>query len=133
MSDSPTDLNGEGLDCAIRVGQLEDSALIARKIGYLRNGVCASPEYLRKYGAPRSIEDLDQHDCIVSVRANGVHEPWPLRDGGLYTPAKPHLLMVDELEDRLLWQRVLLATADALPTPVPRKRAAKQTAARASR
>ena len=42
MSDTPMDLNGEGLDCAIRVGQLEDSSLIARKIGYLRNVVCAS-------------------------------------------------------------------------------------------
>lgn len=47
------------------------------------------------------------------------------REGKPYPPAKPHLLMVDELEDRLLWQRVLLATADALPMPVARKRAAK--------
>ena len=39
MSDSPSDLNSEGLDCAIRVGKLEDSSLIARKIGYLRNVV----------------------------------------------------------------------------------------------
>ena len=47
------------------------------------------------------------------------------REGKPYPPAKPHLLMVDELEDRLLWQRVLLATAEALPVAVPRKRVAK--------
>lgn len=47
------------------------------------------------------------------------------REGKPYPPAKPHLLMVDELEDRMLWQRVLLTTADALPPPAPRKRAGK--------
>jgi TfoX/Sxy family transcriptional regulator of competence genes len=55
------------------------------------------------------------------------------REGKPYPPAKPHLLMCDELEDRLLWQRVLLATADALPAPAPRKRVAKQAATRATR
>ena len=47
------------------------------------------------------------------------------REGKPYPPAKPHLLMVDELEDRSLWQRVLLATAEAVAAPAPRKRAAK--------
>lgn len=47
------------------------------------------------------------------------------REGKPYPPAKPHLLMVDELEDRMLWQRVLLTTADALPPPAPRKRAGR--------
>ena len=51
-------------------------------------------------------------------------------EGKPYPPAKPHLLMCDELEDRLLWRRVLLATADALPATAPRKRAVKQDAAR---
>ena len=55
------------------------------------------------------------------------------REGKPYPPAKPYLLMCDELEDRLLWQRVLLATADALPVPVPRKRTVKQGASRAGR
>ena len=76
MSDSPTDLNGEGLDCAIRVGQLEDSSLIARKIGYLRNVMCASPDYLRKHGAPHSIEELKDHRCINYVHPNGRPRQW---------------------------------------------------------
>ena len=47
------------------------------------------------------------------------------REGKPYPPAKPHLLMGDELDDRLLWQRLLLATAEALPSPTPRRRPAK--------
>ncbi|MGZ5848675.1 MAG: TfoX/Sxy family protein [Ramlibacter sp.] len=54
------------------------------------------------------------------------------RDGKPYPPAKPHLQLGDELDDRLLWQRVLLATFDALPAAAPRKRPAK-AAARGSR
>ena len=63
MSDYPFDLNGKGYDCAIRMGELQDSSLIARKIGYFNNVLCASPDYLRRHGAPRSIEDLKQHRC----------------------------------------------------------------------
>lgn len=76
MSDTPMDLSGEGLDCAIRVGQLEDSSLIARKIGYLRNIIVASPEYLRRHGAPQSIEDLKDHRCINYVHPNGRPRQW---------------------------------------------------------
>jgi TfoX/Sxy family transcriptional regulator of competence genes len=47
------------------------------------------------------------------------------REGRPYPPAKPHLLMVDELEDRVLLQRVLLATAEALPAPAARKRSSR--------
>jgi TfoX/Sxy family transcriptional regulator of competence genes len=47
------------------------------------------------------------------------------REGKPYPPAKPHLLMDDELDDRLLWQRLLLATAEALPPATPRRRPAK--------
>lgn len=45
------------------------------------------------------------------------------REGAPYPRARPHLLLEGELDDRLLLQRVLLATADALPAPAPRKRA----------
>lgn len=76
MSDTPTDLSNEGLDCAIRIGQLEDSSLIARKIGYLHNVVVASPDYLRRHGAPKSIEDLKDHRCINYVYPNGRPRQW---------------------------------------------------------
>ncbi len=76
MCDYPYDLNEEGIDCAVRVGPLEDSSLIARKIGYLRNVILASPEYLAKYGSPQSIEDLKNHRCINYVQPNGRPRQW---------------------------------------------------------
>lgn len=97
MSDIPMDLNGEGLDCAIRVGQLEDSSLIARKIGYLRNVVCASPEYLRRHGAPRSIEDLKNHRCINYVYPNGRPRQWQFdtSGGSVEVDIDAHMLIND--------------------------------------
>jgi len=120
MSDSPSDLNGEGLDCAIRVGQLEDSSLIARKIGYLRNVVCASPEYLRRYGAPRSIEDLKHHRCINYVHPNGRPRQWhfDVPGGPVAVDIDAHMLINDG-------ESVLQAVAAGLGiTQVPRMLAA---------
>ncbi len=76
MCDYPYDLNEEGIDCAVRVGPLEDSSLIARKIGYLRNVIIASPEYLARYGAPQSLDDLKNHRCINYVQPNGRPRQW---------------------------------------------------------
>ena len=70
MCDYHFDLNEEGYDCAIRMGELADSNLIARKLGYFSNVLCASPEYLRKYGAPQNIEELKQHRAINYVYPN---------------------------------------------------------------
>jgi LysR family transcriptional regulator, regulator for bpeEF and oprC len=67
MCDYHFDLNEEGYDCAIRMGELEDSNLIARKLGYFNNVLCAAPAYLHKHGAPRNIDDLKQHRCINYV------------------------------------------------------------------
>lgn len=97
MTDNPSDLNEEGLDCAIRVGELPDSSLIARKIGYLRNVVCASPDYLRRFGAPQSIDDLKQHRCINYVYPNGRHRQWQFDapGGPLGVDIDAHLLIND--------------------------------------
>lgn len=97
MNDAPSDLNEEGMDCAIRVGHLEDSSLIARKIGYLRNVVCASPAYLAKYGAPQSIEDLRHHRCINYILPNGKPRQWQFDtpSGQVSVDIDAHLLIND--------------------------------------
>lgn len=97
MSDQPGDLNGEGIDCAIRVGQLEDSSHIAHKIGYLRNVVLASPEYLERHGAPTSIDDLKQHRCINYVYPNGKPRQWQfdVPGGQIEVDVDAHLLIND--------------------------------------
>lgn len=97
MCDFPYDLNEEGVDCAIRMGELEDSSLIARKIGYLRNVLLASPEYLESYGAPTNIDDLKNHRCINFVYPNGRPRQWQFDtpSGRIEVDVNAHLLMND--------------------------------------
>lgn len=97
MCDYPYDLNEEGVDCAIRMGELEDSNLIARKIGYLRNVLLASPDYLERYGAPTSLEDLKNHRCINYVYANGKPRLWQFDtpNGRVELDVNAHLLIND--------------------------------------
>jgi len=65
MEDRYIDLVKEGVDLAIRVGPLEDSSLIARKIGTSRRVVVANSAYLIKHGFPKTPTDLEQHDCLT--------------------------------------------------------------------
>ncbi|MES2016870.1 MAG: LysR family transcriptional regulator [Pseudomonadota bacterium] len=63
-SDRPIDLIEEGVDCAVRGGDLPDSALIARRIGVLNFCTAATPAYLEKHGRPLHPRDLANHRCI---------------------------------------------------------------------
>jgi len=58
MSDRRIDLVEEGLDLAIRIGTLADSSLMARKLASVRHVVCASPNFLNRYGTPETPQDL---------------------------------------------------------------------------
>ena len=63
-SDRPVDLIEEGVDCAIRGGNLPDSNLIARRIGVLQFATAATPAYFDKHGRPQHPNDLLKHRCI---------------------------------------------------------------------
>ncbi len=65
MTDHIVDIVEGGIDVAIRVGNLADSSLRARKIGESPRVVCASPRYLRKAGIPKTPLDLEKHNCIT--------------------------------------------------------------------
>ncbi|MDT8282733.1 MAG: LysR family transcriptional regulator [Gammaproteobacteria bacterium] len=65
FDDEYVDLVKQGIDLAIRIGPLEDSTLIARKIGNSPRLVLASPDYLVKHGRPRKPGDLSKHDCLI--------------------------------------------------------------------
>lgn len=64
-TDKLVDLVQDGFDVAIRAGPLQDSSLVARKLGTIKRVLVASPAYLRKRGSPRAPEDLAEHACIA--------------------------------------------------------------------
>jgi DNA-binding transcriptional LysR family regulator len=78
MTDRMLDLVDAGIDVAIRVGRQQDSSFKARKIGESLRVVCASPEYLKKAGIPKTPADLEQHNC-VTWRDHPGHNIWTFR------------------------------------------------------
>lgn len=67
----------EHVDCALRIGALADSGLVAREVGTIRIVVCAAPAYLQARGMPRDLSALSSHDCI-SWTALGRTGTWTL-------------------------------------------------------
>ena len=78
MTDQMLDIVDAGIDVAIRVGRQQDSSFKARKIGESLRLVCASPEYLKKAGIPKTPADLEQHNC-VTWRDHPGHNIWTFR------------------------------------------------------
>src|SRR6185436_2185178 len=76
-SDRTVDLVAEGFDAAIRLGLLDDSDLVARRISTFGGNLVASPAYLERRGPPRTPDDLLAHDTI-----NRVNDEWPLLHDG---------------------------------------------------
>jgi DNA-binding transcriptional LysR family regulator len=70
------DLVNAGMDLAIRIGALDDSTLVARRLASNRRVLCASPDYLRKHGEPQTPDDLAQHDCLLLVGTQGRQDTW---------------------------------------------------------
>ncbi len=64
----------EGIDVGIRIGQLPDSALRAKKVGSVRHVLCASPAYLKQAGMPHNPADLNNHQLISSSSSSFTHE-----------------------------------------------------------
>lgn len=69
-SDKPVDMLSEGVDCVVRMGELEDSSLIASSIGYLPMVTCAAPSYLESFGVPRTIAELETHRAVNYFSGN---------------------------------------------------------------
>jgi DNA-binding transcriptional LysR family regulator len=65
LSNQLMDILADGYDLAIRLGHLQDSSMIARKLSIRRRYVCAAPDYVDRFGAPHTLSELDQHHCLV--------------------------------------------------------------------
>jgi DNA-binding transcriptional LysR family regulator len=80
LSDRAVDLVEEGIDVAIRVGALAESALVARRVGQLRRVVAASPAYLARRGTPATPAELAAHETVLFSALGGAPE-WRFGDG----------------------------------------------------
>ena len=65
LTDRLVDVTQEGVDCALRVGTLQDSSLIGRQVGTMRFVTCAAPAYLARHGTPRTLAELRTHRAVV--------------------------------------------------------------------
>ncbi len=83
-SDRFVDLIAEGFDCAIRVGYLEDSNLIARSVGPIHGKLVASPSYISAHGSPETPDELGAHEALMQGT-----EAWQLRDGDRIITVRP--------------------------------------------
>ncbi|HEY0121046.1 MAG TPA: LysR family transcriptional regulator [Rhizobium sp.] len=95
-TDRVVDLMEERADIAIRTGPLKTSSLTARKLGMTRKIIAASPDYLRRRGAPRSIDELQRH-CRIGFAYTRAVEGWPVLSGGktVTIPVTPGLQVGD--------------------------------------
>ncbi len=64
MGDRAVDMVQEAVDCVIRVGELQDSTMVAKRIGTFESVTCAAPSYLKRYGEPGTIEQLRDHRAV---------------------------------------------------------------------
>lgn len=83
-SDRFVDLIAEGFDCAVRVGYLRSSDLIARRVGPINGKLVASPSYIETFGAPHRPEEVPAHEALMQGT-----EMWQFLDGGQIVSVQP--------------------------------------------
>jgi LysR family transcriptional regulator, regulator for bpeEF and oprC len=98
-SERRADLIEEGIDCAVWSGELEDSTLIARRVGQLYFGTCAAPSYLAAHGEPHHPDELTAHRCInhFSPHTAKIFD-WVFAKNGMriQTTLRGHIALDDE-------------------------------------
>lgn len=85
VDDGFVDLVGGGFDLAVRISRLQDSTLVARRLGVTRILVCASPAYLDAHGRPCTPEELSDHECLLYSRSDN-RRLWHLSYDGSVAP-----------------------------------------------
>ena len=88
LLDRVVDLVEEGLDVAVRIAHLPDSALSAIRVGAVRNVVCASPDYLTRNGMPRTPADLARRETVAFSQTAALPE-WPFASGARRETIRP--------------------------------------------
>ena len=81
LTDRMVDFHAEQVDIAVRMGPLSDSRLMSRKIAEIEAVIIASPQYVERFGVPKSPADLAQHRCIVFTAPGRGRWPFKTADG----------------------------------------------------
>lgn len=119
-SDRKTDLITEGVDCLVRLGALQDSSFISRRIGDIRMVTCAAPSYLQQHGRPETPADLEQHYAVnfFNGHSRDAMEWTFIEDGSVVSRRPASSLLVDNsdilLSCGLAGLGIIQATYDAL-------------------
>lgn len=119
-SDKKTDLIAEGVDCLVRLGELQNSSFISRRLGDIRMVTCAAPSYLQQHGRPETLTDLGQHRAInfFSEHSRDVMEWKFIKDGNVVSLRPAGNMLVDNsdilLSCGLAGLGIIQATFDAL-------------------
>jgi DNA-binding transcriptional LysR family regulator len=101
-SDRIVDLIGEHFDAAIRIGELKDSSLVARRIAPVRVVLAASADYLKRHGRPSKPDDLLAHECLIYTGSTVAD--WPFQSGKRMIGIRPNgRLRSDSGEVLLQW------------------------------
>ncbi|ASV96888.1 LysR family transcriptional regulator [Paraburkholderia aromaticivorans] len=81
IADQHSDLIEEGLDCAVRVGAVSEPGLVAKSLGHYRTLTYASPDYIRVYGEPFTLDDLKDHIGVSYAMKSGRIRSWEFFEG----------------------------------------------------
>ena len=121
LSDRPLNLVEQGFDAAVRIGELPDARLTARRLALNQRLLCASPAYLKRAGEPATPRELQQHACIFLRESDETFGNWHLRKGSRSETVKVRgPLSTNDGEAALAWaidgHGILLRSAwDAAP------------------
>ncbi len=94
LSDRIVDVINEGFDCAIRIGDLSDSSLVAIRLAENRRVVVAAPAYLERFGTPESLDALARHQCLtLGPAAASSQRGWLFKQGSENLVVKPRAIL----------------------------------------
>jgi LysR family transcriptional regulator for bpeEF and oprC len=83
LNERVRDMRQEGMDCSVRVGELQDSSMIGRRLGNMTFLTCAAPAYLAEHGTPRTLDDLRAHRGVMHFSGRtGRPFEWDFMSGG---------------------------------------------------
>jgi LysR family transcriptional regulator for bpeEF and oprC len=122
IGDKAVDLVQDGVDCAIRMGPLRDSSLVAKRIGTTEFVTVASPDYLARHGTPTSLGELDTHIAVnyFSLDVCTTAIAWSVRTRLLPASARPNRFpLPPRLSSPLLASLASLASSASLALTSP--------------